>query len=84
VVSSNINRTTFSSADSNVNKITLLGVRKAIPITVIKYCFIIYLLLSVLITISEYTIVKFLTNENVKHAEILKRLRAQFGHQGHR
>jgi hypothetical protein len=58
------------------------------PITAVKYyCFFTYLL-SAVITMSEQVvpsavaqciIVTFLTNENVKPAEILMRLRAQFG-----
>jgi hypothetical protein len=65
----------------------LLVVREGIPVTVITYHCLSASFLSGAITASEQVVpsaatqrivVKFLTNENVKPAEILMRLRAQF------
>jgi hypothetical protein len=59
-----------------------------IPITVITYHCVSTCYLSVVITMNEQVVpsavgqsitVKFLTNKNVKPAEILKRLRPEFG-----
>jgi len=89
VDSSNINRTLLSHAQSPAcNKIILLIVTEQIPITVITYHCMSICFLSIVITMNEQVvpsadeqsiIVKFLTNGNVKPAEILDRLRAQFG-----
>jgi hypothetical protein len=63
-------------------------VREGIPITLITYRCMSSCFLSIVITMSKQVvpsavaqrfIVKFLTNEDAKPAEILKRLRAQFG-----
>jgi len=79
----------FSSAEIPVyNKITLLVLWEGIPITVIMYHCVSTCCLSAVIMISEQVvpsavvqciIVKFLTNKNMKPAEILMILRAHFG-----
>jgi hypothetical protein len=73
--------------DSRVEQITSLVVREGITITVITYCCVSTCFLSVEITseqavpsvVAQRIIVKFLTNENVKPAKIVKRLRAELG-----
>jgi hypothetical protein len=79
----NINRIFFSAETSARNRIALLVVREGISITVKTYQYVSTCFLSALIMMSEQVVpsavvqcisVNFLTNENVKPAEILKSL----------